>query len=141
MITASRVVREILLKSGLVVADFSKDWCCVLKVMPDGIGVRDNLFAVADVEGALGDRYISTGEIVMHPHVRIMCRSNLYDMGYSKMLHVTDVLDVVTNYEVTIENETIALHKTSRQSGILSNGLDVTMRRYLFTLDYEIVLR
>jgi hypothetical protein len=141
MITASRVVRELLLKSGLVVADFSKDWCCVLKIMPDGVGVRDNLFAIADIEGALGDRYVSTGEIVMHPHVRIICRTTLYDVGYTKMLQVMDIMDIATNYEVKIENEVISLHKTSRQSGIVSNGLDATMRRYLFSLDYEIVLR
>jgi hypothetical protein len=141
MITASRVVRELLFKSGLVVTDFSRDWCCVLKTMPDGVGVRDNLFAVVDVESAIGDRYISTGEIVTHPHVRIMCRTTSYDTGYSKMLQVMDVMDIVMNYEFIIEDQTGVLHKTSRQSGIVSNGLDSTMRRYLLTLDYEIVLR
>jgi hypothetical protein len=141
MITASQVVRKILIDSNIAVSDFNQDWCCVLKLLPDGIDVRDNLFAVVDTEGAVGTRYVSTSEIVMYPHIRIFCRSILYDLGYSKMLQLMDLLDMLTNYEIKINDELVLLHKTSRQNGILCNGVDSTMRRYLFTLDYEIHLR
>jgi hypothetical protein len=142
MITASRVVRKILIDSNLAVSDFNQDWCCALKLLPDGAWIRDNLFAVVEVEGAIGTRYASTSEIVMYPHIRVVCRSTSYDMGYSKMLQLMDMLDMLTDYEIKFnEEEVVFLHKISRQSGILSSGVDSTMRRYLFTLDYEIDLR
>jgi hypothetical protein len=141
MITACQVVRYMLIASEIATSDLSLDWCCVLKVMPDGVGVRDNIFSVIDVEGMIGGRYMSTSDIIMYPHIRIVCRSIFYDIGYSKMLQSMSLLDAITEYPCEIDNETITIHKTSRQNGILTNGLDSTMRRYVFTLDYEIVLR
>jgi len=141
MMLACRVVREILIGTGIVTSDSSSDWCCVLMCMPDGVGTRDNMFAVVEVEGAIEGRYISTSEVITHPHIRVQCRSVSYDMGYSKMLQIEDVLDMITSYEIIIDDNSVLLHKTSRQTGILSSGLDATNRRYHFTLDYEIVLR
>jgi hypothetical protein len=141
MIRASHVVRKILIDSNIAVSEFDKDWCCILKMLPDGVGVRDNILSVIDIEGAVGTRYASTSEIVMYPHIRIVCRSIMYDIGYSKMLQLMDLLDMLTNYELKFDDESFFLHKTSRQSGILSTGLDSTMRRYIFTLEYEINLR
>jgi hypothetical protein len=141
MITVSQVVRRVLIASNIATSDINLDWCCILKIMPDGVGVRDNIFSVIDMEGMVGGRYASTSEVIMHPHIRIICRSVSYDMGYSKMLQSMSVLDTITDYSCVFDNDTITLHKTSRQSGILSGGLDSTMRRYTFTLDYEIVLR
>jgi hypothetical protein len=141
MITPAQAVRKILIDQHLATDAVNADWRCVLFQLPDGAGVRDNVIAVVDGEGAVGDRYVSTSEIVMQPRIRILCRSVSYNMGYSKMLQIADVLDVVVDYPIIIGNESATLYKTSRNSGIMSGGSDVTSRRYTFSLDYEISLR
>jgi hypothetical protein len=52
----------------------------------------------------------------------------------------TEVVDMLENYPVTIGSETAVIKQVSRSSGIVSGGLDATMRRYHFSLDYEIYL-
>ena len=141
MISPCQAIRCILLDQNLATDSPQDDWRCVLAKLPDGAGVKDNILAVVDVEGAVGDRYLSTGEIITQPKIRILCRCTSYDAGYAKMMQITDIVDMVTNYQVTISSETALLHKVSRNSGIVSAGLDGTMRRYHFSIDYEVFLK
>ena len=140
-ISPIQAVRQILIDQHLATDSPNEDWRCVLLRLPDGVGIRDNLLAVADIEGGIGNRYISTGEIITHPRIRILCRATNYDEGYALMMRISDVMDRMTGYSITISSETVMIHNISRSSGIVPGGLDATMRRYHFSLDYEINLR
>jgi len=140
-ISPSQAIRQILINQNLATDSLDADWRCVLLRLPDGIGVRDNILAVSEIEGGVGDRYISTGEIITQPKVRILCRSTSYHEGYSLMMQICDLIDTSQGCSVTINPETVVIHQISRSSGIMPSGLDSTMRRYHFSLDYEVHLR
>jgi len=140
-ISPIQAVRQILIDQHLATDSSDADWRCVLLRLPDGVGIRDNILAVADIEGGIGDRYISTGEIIAHPRIRILCRSTNYDEGFARMTRISDILDRMTGFTVTIGDETVTIHNISRGSGIVPSGLDATMRRFHFSLDYEVHLR
>ena len=141
MISPSQAIRKILIDQNLAVDSPDDDWRCVLTRLPDGAGVGDNILAVTEIEGGIGGRFLSTSEIIAQPRVRILCRATTYFEGYSKMMQITAAIDAATHYQVTIGDDTAILHSTSRSSGIVSGGLDATMRRYHFSIDYEVSLR
>ena len=139
-ITPIQAIRQILIDQRLATDSPDEDWRCVLFRLPDGEGVRDNILAVVDLEYGVGDRYISTGEIIAHPRIRIICRSTDYDEGCERMMRISDILDRMTGFSVTVAGETVIIHNISRNSGIVPHGQDATMRRHRFSLDYEIHL-
>jgi len=137
----SQAIRQVLISRNLATDVPDADWRCVLLRLPDGAGVRDNILAVADVEGAVDGRYVSTGEVVSYPRIRILCRALSYTDGYALMQRIADTVDMLSEYPVTIGSETVKIRQVSRNSGIICAGLDATLRRHHFSLDYEVHVR
>jgi hypothetical protein len=140
-ISPSQAIRHVLINQNLVSDSPNADWRCVLLRLPDGVGVKDNILAIVEAEGAVDGRYVSTGEVISYPRIRILCRATSYAEGYALMQRISDIVDMLSDYPVTIGTEKATIRQTSRSSGIVSTGLDATMRRYHFSLDYEVHVR
>ena len=56
MISPSQAIRKILIDQNLAGDSPDEDWRCVLTRLPDGAGVGDNILAVTEIEGGIGDQ-------------------------------------------------------------------------------------
>jgi len=146
-IKPSAVIREILFREGICQRDHLQPWWCCRVKLPDGIGTVDNLIAIADRDDVLTDRYISDGNYVLDPHIQIVVRGVGLEDSYTKMKQITDFLDPLQDYGITIaavpllyDEATFNIVGTKRTTNIQFNGADQTGRRYIHTIEYDIVM-
>ncbi len=140
MVRPAHLVRELLLAEGICQSLADAPWRCVMVKMPDGHGTLDDMVAVIEREDIETGRYLSDSTYRLDPHVQIVVRAVGLPRSYEKLREITDFLDAVRNYNVTVDGAEYLVYSTKRTTNIQFNGMDATGRRYVHTIEYDIIL-
>ena len=136
----SMVIRQVLLNEGLCQPSSQVEWRCVTERLPDGVGTLDDMVAIVDRDDVEIGRYYSDSNYRLDPHIQIVVRGLGFDRSYEKMREITDLLDTLHNYQITSGDETYTITGTKRTTNIQFNGIDGTGRRYVHTIEYDLLL-
>lgn len=136
----ARLIREVLLSEGICQPVPSLPWRCVTTKMPDGIGTVDSLVAVIEHDDVQEGRYISNSNYLVDPHVQIITRSVGLNRSYEKLREIALFLDTIRDYSVAVDGDEYRIYDTKRTTNIQARGLDATGRRYVYAIEYDIML-
>lgn len=136
----SQLVRDILLARNVCQIDPEQSWRCFTVLMPDGIGVHDDAVVVADREDIEVGRYLSDSNYRVDPHIQIIVRGCGLRRSYDKINEIALLLDTGNNFEVTFDGHTYVLISAKRTTNIQYNGLDATGRRFVHSIEYDLIL-
>lgn len=147
IIRPSQILREAFFQQGIAQRNKELPWWCVRVQMPDGVGTNDNIIAVVDRDDVSIDRYISDGNYALDPHVLIVVRGVGLVNTYEKVRQITSFMDPLSEYPIVFpavpsvsEEVQYMLRGTKRTTNVTFSGSDGTGRRYVFTIDYDLLL-
>lgn len=141
IVRPANLVREVLLAEEICQSLAEFPWRCVTVKMPDGLGTLDDMVAVIEREDIETGRYVSDANYRLDPHVQIVVRAVGLARSYEKMREITAYLDAVHNYSVSVDGDEYRLISTKRTTNIQFNGVDATGRRYVHTIEYDLVFQ
>ena len=136
----ARLIRDVLLAEGLCQAVPSLPWRCVTTKMPDGVGTVDSMVAVIEHDDVQEGRYITNSNYLVDPHVQIIARSVGFNESYTKLREIALLLDTLRDYYVIVDGDEYRIYSTKRTTNIQAKGLDATGRRYVYAIEYDVVL-
>ena len=141
IVRPSRLIREILLAEGVCQSLPAYEWRCVTVKMPDGVGTVDDMVVIVDRDDIEVGRYITDSNYQFLPHVQVVVRGVGLGRCYDKMREITNILDAVHNYSVIVDGDEYVVIGTERTTNVAFNGVDGTGKRYVHTIEYNLILR
>lgn len=140
IVRPSRLLREILLAEHICQSLPEYPWRCLTVKMPDGVGVGDDLVAVIDREDIEIGRYISDATYRVDPHIQVVVRGIGLSRCYEKMREITDCFDTFRDYSVIVDGDEYKVNSAKRTTNVQFNGADATGKRYVHTIEYDVIL-
>lgn len=111
---------------------------CFVSSMPDDY---DNAVMIRGVAGAHFGRFQSTGQTMLHPGLKIMVRTLLYEQGWPLAQSIATALDNFTAATIIVDDETHAVQSIYRTSNVIELGEEIGKKRQLFSINARIAMQ
>jgi len=147
--STAEVVRQLLVDLGYAAAPAVPQvnaWPIYVGSEPDGAGVPDNVLSVYDTQGGPAPRFAQTGELGGNDGFLVRIRASDYQTGWRKGDELQTALaehpDLVRTEGrgVVIASSSYAVYGIVNIGAILRLGLERGGRRWLFTVNAELVV-
>jgi hypothetical protein len=133
MISVARILRKWFILSGKL-SEIGGIWPAYLATLPDDASVPANIAALYDTTPDNKGKDMR-GNTVYRYGVQIHVRSNLYPIGYAKILELNLSLGDISNTQIEVDGIIYTMQNASASSGVLSIGMDEEKKRFHWTVN------